>query len=152
MGPGWLGWTCNMICIIWTLFISVLFSLPTYFPVTAENMNYASVITVGVIALSLCVIPPPLRSIHSSLLLVQKRLWYFSGYAARFLAQVVNYQLTATTAQGDTTKARCHTLTDTENRPGVPRKISPTGKMQISLWGRCSCAGLVEFDYLRCGE
>jgi amino acid transporter len=53
MGPGWLGWSCNVICIVWTLFVSVLFSLPTYFPVTAENMNYASVITVGVIALSL---------------------------------------------------------------------------------------------------
>lgn len=59
MGAGWLGWTCNVICIIWTLFVSVLFSLPTYFPVTAENMNYASVITVGVIVLSLCVPPSP---------------------------------------------------------------------------------------------
>ena len=59
MGSGWLGRSCNAICITWTLFICVLFSLPTYFPVTALNMNYASVITVGVIALSLFVHPPP---------------------------------------------------------------------------------------------
>ena len=58
MGAGWLGWTCNVICITWTLFVSVLFSLPTYFPVTAENMNYASVITVGVVTVSLYVSPP----------------------------------------------------------------------------------------------
>ena len=57
MGDGWLGWYFNVNCIVWTLFVSVVFSLPTYFPVTAENMNYASVITVGVIALSLYVHP-----------------------------------------------------------------------------------------------
>jgi len=62
MGDGWLGWTCNIVCITWTLFVSVLFSLPTYFPVTAENMNYASVITVGVIVLSLCVPQPSTSS------------------------------------------------------------------------------------------
>ena len=60
MGTGWLGWSCNVICITWTLFICVLFSLPTYFPVTAVNMNYASVITVGVIALSLYALPSTL--------------------------------------------------------------------------------------------
>ena len=65
MGPGWLGWTCNVTCITWTLFVTVLFSLPTYFPVTADNMNYASVITVGVIVLSMCV---PLSPTPSSVL------------------------------------------------------------------------------------
>ena len=63
MGDGWLGWYFNVNCIVWTLFVSVLFSLPTYFPVTAENMNYASVITVGVIALSLYVHLVPVSSI-----------------------------------------------------------------------------------------
>ena len=58
MGDGWFGWTCNVFCIAWTLFASVLFSLPTYFPVTAVNMNYASVITAGVIILSLYVSLP----------------------------------------------------------------------------------------------
>ena len=43
MGDGWLGLICNCICITWTLFICVLFSLPTEFPVTTLNMNYSSV-------------------------------------------------------------------------------------------------------------
>ena len=43
MGDGWLGVLCNCISILWTLFICVLFSLPTELPVTRLNMNYASV-------------------------------------------------------------------------------------------------------------
>ncbi|KAH7096164.1 APC amino acid permease [Auriculariales sp. MPI-PUGE-AT-0066] len=53
MGDGWLGFAANWICICWTLFISVIFSLPTVRPVTKDTMNYASVITVGVLVLSL---------------------------------------------------------------------------------------------------
>ncbi|KAG5652586.1 hypothetical protein H0H81_004461 [Sphagnurus paluster] len=52
MGDGLLGKACNTICIVWTLFICVIFSLPTIRPVTADNMNYASVITIGVLVLS----------------------------------------------------------------------------------------------------
>lgn len=52
MGPGIIGWVANIACISWTLFVCVIFSLPTVLPVTKENMNYASVITVGVIILS----------------------------------------------------------------------------------------------------
>lgn len=52
MGSGVVGWAANISCISWTLFISVIFSLPTILPVTRENMNYASVITIGVIVLS----------------------------------------------------------------------------------------------------
>ncbi|KAF5376052.1 hypothetical protein D9615_007717 [Tricholomella constricta] len=52
MGDGWLGKACNCICIVWVLFICVIFSLPTIRPVTAENMNYASVITISVMVLS----------------------------------------------------------------------------------------------------
>jgi len=79
MGDGWMGLFCNVTCIAWTLFVSVLFALPTYFPVTAENMNYASVITVGVIALSL--------------------LWYFSG-ARRHYTGPVSY----TDGHGESTR------------------------------------------------
>jgi amino acid transporter len=43
MGYGWLGWACNTICIAWTLFVCVIFALPTNFPVTVANMNYSSV-------------------------------------------------------------------------------------------------------------
>lgn len=82
MGDGWLGWSCNVICIIWTLFVSVLFSLPTYFPVTAENMNYASVITVAVIGLSLYVHPFSNSFGILTDIFVEQRLWYFSGYVA----------------------------------------------------------------------
>lgn len=52
MGPGLLGLAANVTCISWTLFVSVIFSLPTEFPVTKINMNYASVIVIGVIFLS----------------------------------------------------------------------------------------------------
>lgn len=52
MGDGWLGWTANILCISWTLFVCVIFSLPNILPVTAQNMNYAAPITIGVILLS----------------------------------------------------------------------------------------------------
>jgi hypothetical protein len=72
MGDGWLGLVCNSMCIAWTLFVSVLFSLPTYFPVTKDNMNYASVITVAVITSSLCVSLSFTPSVHSPLFPVEK--------------------------------------------------------------------------------
>ncbi|KAJ7619314.1 amino acid permease [Roridomyces roridus] len=53
MGNGLLGWGANITCIIWTLFVCVIFSFPTLKPVTALNMNYASVITIGVLFCSL---------------------------------------------------------------------------------------------------
>ncbi|THH15311.1 hypothetical protein EW146_g5131 [Bondarzewia mesenterica] len=52
MGQGILGWVVNINCILWTLFVSVILSIPTVLPVTKDNMNYASVITGGVIILS----------------------------------------------------------------------------------------------------
>ncbi|KIK97236.1 hypothetical protein PAXRUDRAFT_825124 [Paxillus rubicundulus Ve08.2h10] len=52
MGSGFLGWAANVTCISWTLFVTVIFALPTVFPVSKDNMNYASVITVGVVVLS----------------------------------------------------------------------------------------------------
>lgn len=52
MGDGFIGKACNTICITWTLFVCVIFSLPTVLPVTPTNMNYASVITLGVLVLS----------------------------------------------------------------------------------------------------
>ncbi|KAH8112046.1 APC amino acid permease [Phellopilus nigrolimitatus] len=52
MGPGALGWAANVACILWTLFVTVIFSLPTVLPVTKNNMNYASAITGGVVILS----------------------------------------------------------------------------------------------------
>jgi hypothetical protein len=37
----------------WTLFVSVILSFPTVKPVTPQTMNYASVITAGVIFLAM---------------------------------------------------------------------------------------------------
>ncbi|CCO30199.1 putative amino-acid permease C15C4,04c [Rhizoctonia solani AG-1 IB] len=53
MGNGFLGWAVNIMCILWTLFVAVILALPTIIPVTQLNMNYASVITVGVMVCSL---------------------------------------------------------------------------------------------------
>ncbi|KAH9894022.1 APC amino acid permease [Cubamyces lactineus] len=53
MGDGIIGWIANVNCILWTLFVCVIFALPTYLPVTGETMNYAAPITGGVILLSL---------------------------------------------------------------------------------------------------
>ncbi|EEB96211.1 hypothetical protein MPER_04693, partial [Moniliophthora perniciosa FA553] len=53
MGDGLLGAAANWICILWTIFVCVVFALPTVRPVTPENMNYASVITIGVMVLAL---------------------------------------------------------------------------------------------------
>ena len=43
MGEGLLGWSANVICVLWTCFVCVIFALPTYLPVTGETMNYAAV-------------------------------------------------------------------------------------------------------------
>jgi Amino acid permease len=53
LGDGLLGWVVNLNCIVWTLFVSVIFSLPTVLPVTKNTMNYASVITGSVILLAM---------------------------------------------------------------------------------------------------
>jgi hypothetical protein len=53
LGDGLLGWAVNINCIVWTLFVSAIFSLPTYLPVTKNTMNYAAVITGGVVLLSM---------------------------------------------------------------------------------------------------
>ncbi|ESK93896.1 amino acid permease [Moniliophthora roreri MCA 2997] len=52
MGDGLLGAAANWICISWTIFVCVVFAFPTVLPVTPENMNYASVITIGVMILA----------------------------------------------------------------------------------------------------
>ena len=43
MGDGLLGWAANLTCIFWTMFVCVIFCIPTELPVTKTNMNYASV-------------------------------------------------------------------------------------------------------------
>ncbi|KAI0790315.1 amino acid permease [Irpex lacteus] len=53
MGDGLLGWAANVNCILWTLFVCVIFAMPNYLPVNPQNMNYASAITGGVIILSM---------------------------------------------------------------------------------------------------
>ena len=48
MGDGWMGLLCNSICILWTLFVCIIFSIPTNLPVTDLNMNYASVSSLSI--------------------------------------------------------------------------------------------------------
>ncbi|GJE92870.1 amino acid permease [Phanerochaete sordida] len=53
MGDGLLGWAANVNCILWTLFVVIIFAMPNYLPVTPQNMNYASAITGGVVIISM---------------------------------------------------------------------------------------------------
>jgi len=52
LGDGFLGWAVNINCIIWVCFVAIILCFPTVRPVTKLNMNYASVITAGVVFLS----------------------------------------------------------------------------------------------------
>jgi hypothetical protein len=40
---GALGWVANVTCIVWTVFVCIIFSFPNIRPVTPQNMNYAAV-------------------------------------------------------------------------------------------------------------
>jgi amino acid transporter len=84
LGDGLLGWVVNLICIVWTLFVSVIFSLPTVLPVTKDTMNYAAVITGGVVLLAMYAVPPFL-SRHSTELSLSPRIWYFAEYVMAFI-------------------------------------------------------------------
>lgn len=87
MGHGWLGIFCNFACIAWTFFICVIFSIPLSRTVTAETMNYASVITVGVIVLAY--------------------IWYYAGARKRYIGPQSNLHddtVEAVTQDHDTTK------------------------------------------------
>ncbi|GJE92871.1 amino acid permease [Phanerochaete sordida] len=53
MGDGWFGWAVNVTCVLWTLFVCAIFSIPNEMPITGDNMNYAAPITGGVVLLSL---------------------------------------------------------------------------------------------------
>jgi len=50
---GALGWFANITCIVWTMFIAIILCFPTYLPTTAQTMNYAGVIFLGVLTLAL---------------------------------------------------------------------------------------------------
>ena len=139
MGDGWLGLVCNTMCISWTLFVSVLFSLPTYFPVTKDNMNYASVITIAVISSSLCVSKFSASHVHLPPFLVEKKglvfLWVRYSVSN---SENRTRQLTTPTAQGYITKAPSHTPTDIKNRRRNPKKTSLTEKLRMFLGSGCS--------------
>ncbi|KAJ7042774.1 amino acid permease, partial [Mycena alexandri] len=81
MGSGALGWAANIACISWTLFVCVIFSFPTVKPVTKLNMNYASVITVGVMFISL--------------------VWYFAGARKHYKGPTSNIRDHHLESEGD---------------------------------------------------
>ncbi|OAV93043.1 hypothetical protein PTTG_02839 [Puccinia triticina 1-1 BBBD Race 1] len=49
LGNGIIMWTINSISVLWVIFISIILAFPMVQPVTTENMNYSSIITVTVI-------------------------------------------------------------------------------------------------------
>ncbi|OJJ85925.1 uncharacterized protein ASPGLDRAFT_44899 [Aspergillus glaucus CBS 516.65] len=49
---GVLGTFCNVVCLAWTALAIPLFCMPTFSAVTLEDMNYASVVFVGFVAVS----------------------------------------------------------------------------------------------------
>lgn len=51
LGPA-AGWAVNVVALLWILFETVLFSMPTVLPVTAASMNYAIVVFLGFMLLS----------------------------------------------------------------------------------------------------
>jgi hypothetical protein len=67
LGDGLLGWVINLNCIVWTIFMSVIFSLPTTLPVTRDTMNYAAVMTGSIALLALYVLTRPLVLLLSHL-------------------------------------------------------------------------------------
>ncbi|KDQ17003.1 hypothetical protein BOTBODRAFT_106374 [Botryobasidium botryosum FD-172 SS1] len=69
--PGLLGWTANCMCILWTIFVAVILSLPTILPITPQNFNYASVITAAVMILS--------------------GLWYFLGGRSHYKGPAITH-------------------------------------------------------------
>jgi choline transport protein len=44
---GRFGPAINFIAVVWVVFLDIIFFLPTEMPVTKENMNYVSVVSVG---------------------------------------------------------------------------------------------------------
>ncbi|KAL4741256.1 amino acid/polyamine transporter I [Aspergillus similis] len=44
--PNVVGYSCNVVCIIWAVILTVFFCFPATLPVTGGNMNYASVVLV----------------------------------------------------------------------------------------------------------
>lgn len=52
LGNGVVMWFINSVAVLWVMFISIILAFPMVQPVTVENMNYSSIITVIVIFLS----------------------------------------------------------------------------------------------------
>ena len=50
--PAAVGWTVNIVTVLWTAFQLILFSMPAALPVTLLTMNWASVVFVGFMTIS----------------------------------------------------------------------------------------------------
>ena len=96
LGDGLLGWAVNINCIVWTLFVSVIFSLPTYLPVTKNTMNYAAVITGSVVLLSMYAAAQSLFRPDSpaDTFFPSLRIWYFVEYVVIVKHGTTNAELT----------------------------------------------------------
>ncbi|POY74921.1 hypothetical protein BMF94_1897 [Rhodotorula taiwanensis] len=52
LGKTWYGYLVRFIAVFWTSFVVILLALPTVMPVSQSTMNYASVVTGGVLIIS----------------------------------------------------------------------------------------------------
>jgi amino acid permease (GABA permease) len=107
LGDGLLGWVVNLNCIIWTLFVSVIFSLPTTLPVTKDTMNYAAVITGSIALLAL--------------------IWYFIDGRRHYHGPHANAGKNLKSAgvvEGDDEKREQRSVDDKDEGVAVSQKIS----------------------------
>jgi hypothetical protein len=51
--PGIIGWTLNILAVLWVIFEAILFSMPVALPVTLTTMNWASLVFAGFMFLSI---------------------------------------------------------------------------------------------------
>ncbi|KAK5949211.1 hypothetical protein OHC33_009752 [Knufia fluminis] len=51
--PNWLGWTCNVVGVLYTILTTILFVFPPELPVTGNNMNYCIVAFAIILIISL---------------------------------------------------------------------------------------------------
>jgi len=52
LGKTWYGYLVRFVAVFWTTFVVILLALPTVMPVDQNTMNYASVVTGGVLLIS----------------------------------------------------------------------------------------------------
>ncbi|KAI9729270.1 MAG: hypothetical protein M1834_006940 [Cirrosporium novae-zelandiae] len=50
LGDGWFGYFINGLSVLWVCYVNIVYCIPSALPVTAEGMNYVSVVFVGLVS------------------------------------------------------------------------------------------------------